>query len=510
MIRHSARLLTAVLALLLLGAPLPFGGVTPWAEALLRGVCFCSLLLTAAAFDSASTLRPAAAPAGVLTAFALLGLLQSAPLPARFVASLSPDHASLARRATQLTGGRPAAPRLTLAVAATRSAAVGWAAAAAVFLAAAAAGRRREHRRWLAGAVVAGGLFQVFFGAREWFARSKSLWGVELPATAIRLRGTFVNPNHAALYLEMALPVAFAWGWWAARRAAGEPQLERRLLLVAPPVMLWLTLFAGLSFTGSRGGLLAAVAAVTVQGVLAARVRRRWWVAPLGAVAALAGLAVVASLGLQEGLGRLLGTAAGDVSWGARLREYGAVLELWGRFPVTGSGLGTFRDAFPLVQTADLRGTWWHPHSDLLEVLATGGLVGAVLLAAGLAAVVRRMARVLADGWRSEDRAAALAAFGILASLGLHEGMDFGLTMPGSAVTLAVLLGAVISARVRERAEPAFSAQDGGARKHLSAVQTLDLEDVDAAPERRRHAQGGRHASDRPDRKGTHGRTVEP
>src|SRR6185295_1032056 len=164
----------------------------------------------------------------------------------------------------------------------------------------------------------------------------------ELPATAIRLRGTFVNPNHAALYLEMALPVAFAWGWWAARRAAGEAQLERRLLLVAPPVMLWLTLFAGLSFTGSRGGLLAAIAAVTVQGVLAARARKRWWVAPLGAVAALAGLAVVASLGFQEGLGRLVGTAISDVSWGARLREYGAVLELWGRFPVTGCGLGTF------------------------------------------------------------------------------------------------------------------------------------------------------------------------
>src|SRR6185295_13023513 len=102
--------------------------------------------------------------------------------------------------------------------------------------------------------------------------------------------------------------------------------------------------------------------------------------------------------------------------------------ELWGRFPVTGSGLGTFRDAFPLVQPPDLQGTWWHPHSDLLEILATAGLVGVALVAVGLAALVRQLEAVLAAGARSEDRAAALAAFGILTSLGLHEVLDFGLT----------------------------------------------------------------------------------
>jgi O-antigen ligase len=503
MIRHSARLLTAFLALLLLAAPLPFGGVTPWATALLRGLCFAALVLAAAAMDSSAALRPAAAPAGALAALALLGLLQAAPLPAGVVALLSPEHASLERQAAAVAGETE--PRLTLAAEATRSAAVGWAAAAAAFLAAAAAGRRREHRRWLAGAVLAGGLFQVFFGAQQWFARSNALWGVELPATAIRLRGTFVNPNHLALYLEMALAVAFAWGWWAVRRAAAEAQMERRLILVAPPVMLWLTLFAGLSFTGSRAGLLAAIAAVTVQGVLAARVRQRWWLAPLGALAALAGLAAVAALGLEEGLGRLLTTSAADVSWGARLREYGAVLELWGRFPLTGTGLGTFRDAFPLVQPPELQGTWWHPHSDLLEIVATAGIAGAILVVYGLAALVRQLARGLAAGARSEDRAAALAAFGVLAAVGLHEALDFGLTMPGSAATLAVLLGSAAAVRLRER-----SAQLDGARQHLPAAHALELQDVKAGRERRRDPEHRHHSGDRPGRESAHGRPVEP
>jgi O-antigen ligase len=508
MIRQSGRLLTAFLAVLLFAAPLPFGGVTPWAAALVRGACFAALVLAAAALDSPSTLRPAAAPAAVLAAFALLGLLQAAPLPAGLVEALSPEHASLQRQAAETVGpggeesGGAARLRLTLAAPATRSAALGWAAAASLFLAAAAAGRRRGQRRWLAGALLAGGLFQVFFGARDWFAQARTLWGVELPSTAIRLRGTFVNPNHLALYLEMALAVAFAWGWWAARRAREEPLLERRLLLAVPPILMWLTLFAGLAFTGSRGGLIAAVFGVTVQGVLAARTRRRWWLAPLGALAALAGLAVVAAVGFREGLGRWLTTSIGDVSWSARLREYGAVLELWGRFPATGSGLGTFRDAFPLVQAPELRGTWWHPHSDLLEVLATAGLAGAALLAAGAALLVRRLAGVLASGYRSEDRAAALAACGALVSLALHEALDFGLTMPANAATLAVLLGAVATARVR-------SAQLDRAGENLAA-EGLELQDVKPPTERRRHPQGGRRSYDPPHREGAHGRAVEP
>ena len=193
------------------------------------------------------------------------------------------------------------------------------------------------------------------------------------------------------------------------------------------------------------------------------------------------------------------------MSWGARLREYGVALKLWGRFPATGTGLGTFRDAFPLVQPADLQGTWWHPHSDLLEVLVTAGLLGAALLAVGLAALVRRLATVLNEGGRSEDRAAALAAFGVLASLGLHECLDFGLSMPGNAVTLAVLLGSATAARTRTR-----SAQLDRAGEDLTVAEGLELQDVEPAPERRRHPKRRRRSRKGADRKRAQGRAVEP
>jgi O-antigen ligase len=193
------------------------------------------------------------------------------------------------------------------------------------------------------------------------------------------------------------------------------------------------------------------------------------------------------------------------VSVGARLREYQAALGLWRLFPVSGTGLGTFRDAFPLVQPPDLRGTWWHPHSDLLEVLVTGGLLGAALLVLGGWSAARRLAAVHRQGGRSEDRAAALAALGALVSLGLHESWDFGLTMPGNAVTFAALLGAATLARTRER-----SAQRDGAGQDLAAVEAVELEDVEAGPDRHPAEKRRRRSHQGPDRKHAHGGAVEP
>lgn len=478
--RLAERLLTVLLAGALLWAPLPFGGVVPWAEAslwVLAGLALALAAFAMPAVDRITALRPVAVPAAALAGVALYGLVQSLPWPAGLVAALSPEHARLAARASALAGEAVPA-RFTLAASATRAAALAWGAAAAALLAAAAAGRERPRRRALAAAVLAGALFQVLFGARGWFARSREIWGVEVTSNPARLRGTFVNPNHLALYLGMGLAIAFAWGWWAALHARDEARPERRVALVAPPVLLWLTLFAGLAFTGSRAGLLAAVAAVAVQGVLLGVTSGRPRSALLGLAAALLGLGVVAALGFREGLGRIVATSAYDVSGVARLDAYRAALRLWGLFPVTGAGLGTFRDAFPLMQPASLEGTWWHVHSDLLEVPVTTGLVGLGLVAAGGGWLARRLLAVLRRGRRSEDRAAALAVLGMLAGVAVHEAFDFGLTMPGNAFTLAVLAGAAAAAKTRG------SAQGQLAGYHAPAEQVLDLQEVEPAADR--------------------------
>ncbi len=448
MIRQAEWLVAGALSTLLVWAPLPFGSVTSWSEALLEVVSFALVALALAAGEAPGVLRRLALPAGALLGVALLGFLQSLPCP-RFLADfLSPGHGPLWDAARDLLGA-PVGEALPLSLAAGESgrAALSFAAAAAALVAAGIAGRERRCRRAIALALVVSALFQVLYGARRWFARSNEIWGRTVPGTNLRLRGTFVNPNHLAFFLGLALPVVFAWGWWSVRRAREESLVERKLLRIAPPVIIWLLLFAGLAFSGSRAGLIAAVVAVVAQGAMlaAGKQKRRWlWVAA-GLGIALAGVGVVALIGREEGFGRLAGLSSG-IGWTVRIDAWRATLDLIRRFPLVGTGLGSFREAFPLVQPADLAGTWRHAHNDPLELLATAGGIGLALAAVGLVVLLVRLAGVLRTGRRSEDRAAALGALGALVAAGLHEMVDFSLTLPANAFAVAVVFGAAVSA----------------------------------------------------------------
>jgi O-antigen ligase len=475
----SAALLTALVA----WAPLPFASVQAPARTALWAGCAVALALAAPLVARRpGRLRPVAWPALALVGLALLGWLQSLPWPPLLVRLVSPRHAELWRRAGELLaiagpqGGVDAVgwPRLTLEAAASRQVALAAAALAAALVAAALAGRQRRHRRWLAGAVVAGSLFQVLYGVRGWLAESHLVWGVPVPGVADRLRGTFVNPNHAAYLLEIGLAVTFAAAWWALVHARREASPERRLLLLLPPALVWLALLAGLVLTGSRAGLLAALAGTAVQGVLLALPRRRWRLVPVGLAAVVAGLFLVAWLASGRGFERLLGTSVGDVTTSGRVQVAALTAGLWWRFPVTGSGLGTFEDAFASVEPADLPGSAWnHAHNDYVELAATGGLLGLGLLAAGLAGLLGRLRRVLVAGRRSEDRAAALAACGALAAVAVHEAFDFALVLPAVGLVLAVVCGAAAGTRTLP------SRRGSGRRRRGRGV------DVDAAGEER-------------------------
>jgi O-Antigen ligase len=441
MIRHFVRPATAaaaVLAVLLLCAPLPFGAVTRWGSAAVQAAAFAAFVLAALTARSRD-LRTVAAPALALCAIAFLGVLQSLSWPRMLAAALSPRFAELRDAAGAGAGRVP----LSLAPDVSGRTALTWAAAAAVLAASAVAARRRDRRRWLAAAVLGSAMFQLLYGSGPWLAGSSEIWRTPVPGDPTRLRGTFVNPDHLAVYLEIALAVAFAWIWWGVRRARRERiPIEGRLALAAPPVFVWLALFMGLAFTGSRGGLAAAVVAVAAQGLLIALAARRGWLAPVGVLAALAGIGVVAVIGAQQGFGRLASTSVYEVTWNSRRQMYAAAWDLWQGFPWLGAGLGAFRDAILLVQPGDLRGNWWHAHNDWLELLATVGVAGAAVFLLGLILLVVRLARGWSAERPSEDRAAVLAALGALVSLAIHESVDFGLTMPATALTLAALLGA--------------------------------------------------------------------
>lgn len=175
------------------------------------------------------------------------------------------------------------------------------------------------------------------------------IWGLEVAGDSGRLRGTFINADHLAFYLILAIAVTLAWLWWSARDLWSSGRVERHLLLTVAPGLLFLTLFAGVAFTGSRAGLVAMVLTILFQALLLAVHYRRWQVGLLAASAVALGAGGLAMFGLRQGLDRWLSTSAFELTWNSRYTVYRAgslpppVHGLPAGTPIGGSGGGSRR-----------------------------------------------------------------------------------------------------------------------------------------------------------------------
>ncbi len=447
----AGSMLAALILLAIVGlGPIYFGSVLPRERIALQAGGFLALAAVLAGRKPLSELRHIAIPALAVAAIGVVGLLQSLAWPRFLVQILSSHLVTLWDKASLLTGAAVDTLPLSLAPAVSRSTAIHWLALAACMAAACAVGRERGLRRILAISLLAVAIFEIVYGSDNWFAQRNSIFGMEVGGDPTRIRGTFVNPDHLALLLIIATTLGFSWLWWSVRRIQRQATVETRLLHAVLPSMLFLLLFVGLAFTGSRAGLVAIIFAILSQTMMLAIHYRRWQVGLLYSGVLAIGLGGILLFGLQKGLGRLLDTSAYELTLNARPVVYRASWELWQLFPWTGTGLGTFRQAFPLVQPTGLERTWIHAHSDVLELLVTTGLIGLPVMACGLLVLVRRLWAVFQLGHRSEDRAAGLGALGAIIGTLLHSIFDFGLTLPANAFIFATVCGLACGAATRK------------------------------------------------------------
>ena len=425
-----------LLCLLLLWVPLPFGSVTP------RGVlgvvaCIAALAMLLAASRQRLLGEGVGGIAGGLLGLGVLGMVQANPLAGRWLGFLV---AGLAAEVPSALSG-VSQPSLSLAPALSRQAAVGWWALALLFLSATVIGRRRWAQAWLLGSVLAAAAFQALYGWRQLRIAPHEILGREV-AGPPRLRGTLVNGDHVAVLFEIVMAICLAWGWWAWYRSRREPRLVYRLFWLAPPFVCWFGSAAALLGTGSRAALAAVALGLVVQAAIVFGPRRRWLVPAGMLILVVLAASVVISQGPNPQLGRQLSRPTHEVLHNSRFEVWGPALRLWRTSPWIGTGLGTFEEGFPRVQPATLmKDRWGRAHNDPLELLVTGGLLGVGLLAWALYGLVRRLWRVYRKGGRITVQAAALAALAALPPVALHEGADFGLTIPANAVFMVVLLG---------------------------------------------------------------------
>ena len=422
------RLIEAGTLFLLVFAPLAFGTVEPWSEAIAELV-----VLAMAATYVLGTLRHwefrLELPPGWLPALLFLALVFVRTVP--FLgAARSLDPQATWREGVKL---------LTVA---------------AFFLVCYNTYRTAtQARRALWTMVVMGTLISIFGIVQRVTWNGRLYWiGPPAPLNSAPF-GPYVNRAHFAGLMVIVVPVALAFGLTATRGAhrsrraqrwadrLKEWSTERGATRLIP--FLVLVMGGAALVSGSRGGLVA------LAGALLLMSGRLWAQGERGrgrAARVLFAAVLIVLAGAWIGGDVLYGTVerladeVGRPGESTRLSLWTDALKLWREAPALGTGLGTFAVAYPHVRTFRAPVTFTHAESDWVELLTDTGAVGLGLALAATAALGLALRRRLrhADGrWA---RALTLAGLVALAGTAVQGVANYNLPVLSNFLYLAVVV----------------------------------------------------------------------
>ncbi|HZN55051.1 MAG TPA: O-antigen ligase family protein [Candidatus Polarisedimenticolaceae bacterium] len=422
------------------------------------------------------------APAVLLGLFALL---QTVPLPRSWVAAVSPRAAAL-QRETFGEGARegsawlrgleerartrvpecaavapsavapadpalpspPAAFTLSLQPSATRERLFWYAALLLAFVLAqsraqdrAVAGHYRTALFAGTGALIAVGI------ANRLTAPHRLLWILDAP-TETKPFGPYVNPNHFVGVMELMVPWLLGHGLASLSRRGDEPLGAGSVL----PLAVGVAGAAATVLAGSKTATMTIGASSLLLLAAAMRRQRARRTVMVFATATAVLLAVIAALGpLSMRISDYL-AVYGPLSAADRAVLWRAGLPMIGDFPVTGSGFGAFREVIGFYLPRGEPEHWLQMHNDYLEIAVGGGAIALGLLAWLAAGYGARFARALRAERAQNGYLPGLGLLLGLASLAVHEAVDFNLQVPANALlfVVAAAIGVAPAARRTE------------------------------------------------------------
>jgi len=270
--------------------------------------------------------------------------------------------------------------------------------------------------------------------------------------------GQFINKNHFAFLVEMALGLIVGVAFMRRGRRDGL------LLYLSALVLMW----AAMILSRSRGGLLAIAVQVIFAALLFVNTRsfgrqkgrkeRRWirWTRSLVvttiAVAVLVLIIITGVLwlggdqlatGVETATAEMTGVDRSELHEGARRRDiWRATWLMFMAHPIAGAGLGGYWAEVPVYHSGSGVLTPQQAHNDYLELLASGGILSAFLFVWFVIAFVRQ-ARDSIKATEGFQRAALLGAIIGIVGISVHSMVDFGLHITINALVFMVLVGIV-------------------------------------------------------------------
>jgi putative inorganic carbon (HCO3(-)) transporter len=322
------------------------------------------------------------------------------------------------------------------------------------------------------------GYLAVFLLVRElmWFF-SERRWLLSLPLVAIATwqavvgmiqywsadgvyaRGNYANRNHFAGLLELTLPFAVAYPLASFRESDRRTGISARdALKISASWAIAAALLTGVIFSLSRMGFISALFSMLVIGMLviltSERTRsivtrvRRWAAIGLIAILISTTFLFLAPNQLVQRFARIVDEGE-EVSSEGRFELWRETTRLIRAYPVFGCGLGGYESAFPEYEVSEPLLSVDYAHNDYLQLLAELGVVGASILLAAGAIIVRGAFRGVFSNFDPQVSSLALACAGSFSAIVLHSIADYNLYIPANAMVVSWI--AAIATSLPER-----------------------------------------------------------
>ena len=459
-------IVVATVAVIAWGA-LAFGAVYPWTFTPLAAACAFVGVLGLVRYRSRPFERRTK-----LVLWALFGVLAAAaiqvvPLPAAVLKVLSPSADSFlsnydfAYALGRLEGSAPSWHPLSVVPKSTMTG-IALLAAFVLFLAGLTRALSPSKARALAAGVVGFGVLLALVGIVQKATLGDHAWagmkiyGFWAPQNLLSTPfGPYINKNHFAGWMLMALPLAIGLAMGQAEHALHRVSGGFRsvVLWFSSPdggrfqlaVIAMLTMAASLLMTKSRSGVACLVFSMLLVSLAA---RRRFGTARAG-WAAFASLAVL-FVAVFVMAGAELAARVANRMDAMELRkniwtDSAAIIR---DFPLTGTGLNTFGTAMIRYQTSQTDQHFQEAHNDYLQLVVEGGFLLALPVLAAIVLLVRAIRQRFAA--REDDPQTywvrAGAVIGLL-TIAVQAIVEFSLQMPGNAALFVVLCAIALHKR---------------------------------------------------------------
>ncbi len=251
----------------------------------------------------------------------------------------------------------------------------------------------------------------------------KIYWLRELPHGGTPF-GPFVNRNHYAGLMGMIIPLSLGLAFTRMRKA-------RSLLFGFFSVIMAVSLFLSLS----RGGIISFFCSITIFALFLSwkkfKVNKIW---ALGAFVFILFLYLF-YLGIDPIIDRFYKT---DLTGEDRLRLWSDTLKAIKDFYITGCGLGTYINVFPLYSSEASTFIYDHAHNDYLEFLLEVGVIGTILLTIFLFLF---FSYIFKGNYKGRNGIIKISMIASIVSIAVHSVFDFNLHITSNALMLSAIFG---------------------------------------------------------------------